>query len=275
MSKITQEELYARLDKKLLSIYGEGELRSMCSIIHEDLISKSDFDEKELDRIISRMNAEEPIQYIIGEADFYSLKFKVSNAVLIPRQETEELVALFRASEKKGAKIKVLDIGTGSGIIPITLKYSHPRTIFTAVDVSSEALEIASFNAQRHQMNVEFKQVDFCNPKEWTSLGDFDVVISNPPYIGKEELEKLSNNVLQYEPHLALFSPTEDANYFYKLIYDFCIKHLNPGGRVYLELNEYNADQVLSMWKKESNFNAKLVKDIHQKDRMLFATKAD
>jgi len=274
MGGISQEALYDLLDKRLLEIYGDGELRSMCRIIHEDLIGKSDFDPSLLPDIIARMNAEEPVQYIIGEADFYSLKFKVDESVLIPRQETEELVALFRAREKKGSKLEVLDIGTGSGCIPITLKYSHPRAQMTAIDLSAAALEIAAFNAGRHQTKVEFNQVDFCDVGAWKALSTFDVIVSNPPYIGKEEEGKLMKNVVQYEPHLALFSPNEDANYFYKLIKEFCQTHLNPGGRVYLELNEYNAQEVLEIFKDSSFSAVEIVKDIHQKDRMLFGEKA-
>ena len=275
MSGISQEELYDLLDKRLLEVYGDGELRSICRIIHEDLIGKSDFDQSRLSSIIERMNAEEPIQYIIGEADFYSLKFKVDESVLIPRQETEELVALFRDKEKKGAKLDVLDIGTGSGCIPITLKYSHPRTQMTAIDLSAEALQIANFNAQRHQTKVDFQQVDFCDIEAWKKLPSFDVIVSNPPYIGKEESEKLLKNVLQYEPHLALFSPNEDANHFYRLIKEFCKTHLNPGGRVYLELNEFNASEVLEIFNDASFAEAEIVKDIHRKDRMLFAKKRE
>jgi len=252
MAGISQEELYDLLDKRLLEVYGDGELRSICRIIHEDLIGKSDFDQSRLSSIVERMNAEEPIQYIIGEADFYSLKFKVDESVLIPRQETEELVALFRDKEKKGAKLDVLDIGTGSGCIPITLKYSHPRTQMTAIDLSAEALQIANFNAQRHQTKVDFQQVDFC-----------------------DKSEKLLKNVLQYEPHLALFSPNEDANHFYRLIKEFCETHLNPGGRVYLELNEFNASEVLEIFNDASFAEAEIVKDIHQKDRMLYAKKRE
>jgi len=273
MARISQEALYDLLDKRLLEVYGDGELRSMCRIIHEDLIGKSDFDQSQLPSIVDRINAEEPIQYIIGEADFYSLKFKVNESVLIPRQETEELVALFRDKEKKGAKFEVLDIGTGSGCIPITLKYNHPRAQMTAIDKSAEALKIAKFNAHRHQIKVDFQQADFCDMEAWKKLLSFDVLVSNPPYIGKEESGKLLKNVLQYEPHIALFSPNEDANYFYRLIKEFCKSHLNPGGRVYLELNEFNASEVLEIFSNELFAEAYIVKDIHQKDRMLYARK--
>ena len=273
MSTISQEDLFEKLDKRLLDIYGEGELRSMCRIIHEDLIAKPNFDLEALPEIIQRINAEEPIQYIIGEADFYSLKFKVDPSVLIPRQETEELVALFRSKEKKGAKLDVLDIGTGSGCIPITLKYSHPRINFTAIDISEDALSIAQFNAHRHQMKIDFQKLDFADSEAKATMPSFDVVISNPPYIGIDESEKLSNNVIKYEPHVALFSPKPDPNFFYKAIYDFCNQHLNAGGRVYLELNEFNAAEVLSIFKTDLYEEAEIVKDIHQKERMLFAKK--
>lgn len=270
---ITPEGIFNRLDKSLLYIYGEGELRSICEILHEDLVGKADFDISLLPKIIDRLNAEEPVQYIIGEADFYSLKFKVDASVLIPRQETEELVALFRSMEKKGRKLKVLDIGTGSGCIPVTINYSHPRANFTAIDVSEEALSIARYNADRHQRKIEFHKIDFCNTQDWGKLGNFDVLISNPPYIGKSESSKLANNVIQYEPHIALFSPNQDPNFFYRLIKQFSETKLAPSGRVYLELNEFNAQEVLEIFSTGEYQEVKIVKDIHQKDRILFAQK--
>lgn len=270
---MTAEEIFQRLDKKLLEVYGEGELRSICRILYEDVVSKSDFDIEKLPAIIQRLEAKEPVQYIIGEADFYSLKFKVNDSVLIPRQETEELVALFRDRESKGKSLTILEVGTGSGCIPITIKYSHPRAKFTCLDLSEGAIEVAEFNARRHQMKMEFKQFDFCNVELWANLPTYDIIISNPPYIGIDEAENLMENVIKYEPHMALFSPTKDPNYFYKAIFEFSKTHLNPGGRIYLELNEYNALAVKEIFEKEKFEVLEIVKDLHQKDRMLFVKK--
>ncbi len=269
--RLTQEELFQDFTTLLLPIYGDGELRSICRILFEDLVVKSDFDMKELPALKARLAKQEPVQYILGEADFYSLKYKVSPAVLIPRQETEELVALFRDHHKKSSTAAILDIGTGSGCIPITIKYSHPRTTFTAIDVSEEALAIAQFNADRHQQKIDLKVLDFCNIEQRASLASYDVIISNPPYIGQEEADKLEQNVIAYEPHVALFSPEKDANYFYRLIYDFSKDHLNLEGRVYLELNEYNAQEVRDIFEQGGFDEVKIVKDIHQKDRILYA----
>lgn len=269
--RVTQEELFQHFSTELLPIYGDGELRSICRILYEDLIGKTGFDMDGLPALKARLAKQEPVQYILGEADFYSLKYKVSPAVLIPRQETEELVALFRQHHKKSSTAAILDIGTGSGCIPITIKYSHPRTKFTAIDVSEEAVAIAQFNADRHQQKVDIKVLDFCDPSQRSTLGNYDIIISNPPYIGQEEAEKLAQNVIAYEPHLALFSPNKDANYFYRLIYDFSKDHLNPEGSVYLELNEYNAQEVKEIFEQGGFEVVKIVKDIHQKDRILFA----
>jgi release factor glutamine methyltransferase len=222
----------------------------------------------------ARLAKQEPIQYILGEADFYSLKFKVSPAVLIPRQETEELVALFREHHKKSSTASILDIGTGSACIPVTIKYSHPRTKFTAIDVSPDALDIAQYNRDRHQQKIDLKQIDFCDPAQRSNLGNFDIIISNPPYIGIEEAEKLEQNVIAYEPHVALFSPNKDANFFYRLIYAFSKSHLIPKGNVYLELNEFNAQEVKEIFEQGDFDIVKIVKDIHQKDRILFAVKS-
>lgn len=272
---MTQEELFQQFSTTLLSIYGDGELRSICRILFEDLVGKPDFDQTTLPNLKTRLEQQEPVQYILGEADFYSLKFKVSPAVLIPRQETEELVALFRQKEKKASTAKILDIGTGSACIPITIKYSHPRTKFTAIDLSQKALEIAQYNAKRHQQKINFLALDFCNQKQWSNLDVYDVIISNPPYIGQEEAEKLEQNVIAYEPHLALFSPVKDANYFYRLIYDFSINHLHADGRVYMELNEYNAQEVKEIFEQGDFKTVEILKDIHQKERILFAKRGD
>ncbi len=271
--KLTQEELFLKFSDTLLPIYGDGELRSICRILFEDLVVKPDFEMSQLPIIKARLKNQEPVQYILGEADFYSLKFKVSPAVLIPRQETEELIAFFRQKEKKSSDAQILEIGTGSACIPITIKYSHPRAKITAIDVSKEALEIAQFNADRHQQKIKLREFDFCDQSVWPILDVFDVIISNPPYIGQEESEKLEQNVIAYEPHIALFSPVKDANYFYRLIYKFSKAQLNPGGRVYLELNEYNALEVKAIFEQENFSEVDIVKDIHGKDRMLFARK--
>lgn len=270
---MTQEELFQYFKEELLQTYGEGELRSICRILYEDMISKYEVDELALSGILIRLDAEEPVQYIVGEAEFFGLKYKVDSEVLIPRQETEELVALFRQREKKSAALSVLEIGTGTACIPITIKYSHPRTTFTALDISEEALVIAQENAARHQKEIKFLQLDFCDQRTWESLSNFDVIISNPPYIGFEEEEDLDDNVVKYEPHIALFSPTEDPNYFYRSIYEFCKLKLNAGGRVYLELNEYNTEEIKEIFEGEYFSKVEIVKDIHQKDRMLFAIK--
>ncbi len=270
---LTQEELFQDFSTVLLPIYGDGELRSICRILYEDLVGKPDFDMHTLPGLKGRLAKQEPIQYILGEADFYSLKFKVSPAVLIPRQETEELVALFRAHHKKSSTATILDIGTGSACIPVTIKYSHPRTKFTAIDVSEEALKIAQYNIDRHQQKIDLRQLDFCDSVQRSNLDSYDIIISNPPYIGKEEAEKLEQNVIAYEPHVALFSPHKDANYFYRLIYAFSHTHLKPQGNVYLELNEFNAQEVKDIFEQGGFSEVKIVKDIHQKDRILFAVK--
>jgi len=270
---MNEEDIYQQFQDTLQPIYGDGELRSICRIIYEDVVCKQDFDLSKLDSIHGRLQAQEPLQYILGEADFYSLKFRVSPAVLIPRQETEELVALFRQKESKGKSYKVLEIGTGSGCIPITLKFSHPRAKFTAVEYSETALVIAQENADRHQQKINFQHLDFCDLEQWASLDKYDVIVSNPPYIGKEESNNLEKNVLMYEPHLALFSPKADANYFYRLIHEFSKTNLHSGGRVYLELNEYNAEEVKSIFAGSEFAEVEIVKDIHQKDRMLYGVK--
>ena len=214
-----------------------------------------------------------PIQYVTGEAWFYNLKFKVNKNVLIPRPETEELVQLVIESAKtnKPSGSSILDIGTGSGCIAIALKNKLPTASITAIDISKFALDIAMENAHTHKTSIQFLEIDFLDKTQWELLPSFDSIISNPPYIPLNELEKLEKNVVDYEPHQALFVPNNSPLLFYKNIASFAANHLNPGGKIFMETHEALAKDTRDLFVQ--NFkDAVIKKDIFGKERMVVAT---
>jgi release factor glutamine methyltransferase len=218
--------------------------------------------EEVLNEYLQRLLKHEPVQYILGYAEFYGLKFKVSPAVLIPRPETEELVA-WVLSDIKTPTAKILDIGTGSGCIPVSLKVNMPGAIIDALDISTDALIIARENAVSNGVNVGFMQLDIL--KE-VPAQQYDILISNPPYIGYDEKEKMNSNVLNYEPHLALFSG--DPLLFYKRIAEIAPALLKPKGTIYLEISEYRASEVANIFEVKG-YKAFIKKDMSGKERMV------
>jgi len=215
----------------------------------------------------------QPLQYILKKAWFYNLDFYVDKAVLIPRPETEELVDLILKENENPQTI--LDVGTGSGCIPITLKKHRPSANISACDISKNALMVAEKNALKHQTKINFITVDVLSGKfESAFEGDFDIIASNPPYIKSSERESMSPNVLEYEPHLALFVEDSDACIFYKKIIDFCSKKLKAGGKLYFELNPDTANEVYNYASNSDIFSKILLeKDMSGALRFLKAIK--
>jgi release factor glutamine methyltransferase len=219
---------------------------------------------------IKELKNHRPIQYILGEADFYRMKLKVNEHVLIPRPETEELVQLIIAENKNTTPV-ILDIGTGSGCIAIALKKNSSAAKVIAMDVSEGALNVAKQNALLNNTDVEFIHDSILNPisnlKEETFL--VDIIVSNPPYICFSEKENMQKNVVEYEPHLALFVADNDPLLFYKSIANFAIKHLRPNGILYLEINQaFGAESKLLL--EEKGFkNVKLIQDLNNNYRIL------
>jgi len=213
-----------------------------------------------------------PIQYILGKADFYGLKFMVNQHVLIPRPETEELVQLI-IKEKSSSQlpISILDIGTGSGCIPIALKKNIPSANIYALDISTEALEVAKQNAVMNNVYVEFFQHDILSSGSPLPNPDlkFDIIVSNPPYICISEKEQMQKNVLDYEPHLALFVSDEDSLLFYKFITDFALKHLKQNGKLYFEINQAQGLETKQMLESKGFKNILLIKDLNNNNRIL------
>jgi release factor glutamine methyltransferase len=226
--------------------------------------------QKLLDDYAEQLLKHTPIQYVLHKAWFAGMPLYVDNNVLIPRPETEELVHWIANLDKP---LKILDIGTGSGCIPIALKAKHPEWQVHALDVSAGALEVAKRNAIGQRTEVEFHLADMLDREAWKLLPMFDIIVSNPPYIRKSEAASMNANVLAFEPHTALFVPDDDALLFYKTIADFAIEHLHPDGLLFFEINEALGTGVCNLLSAKRFKNIELRKDLQGKDRMVKATK--
>ncbi len=265
---------------ELAPIYTDGELDILFKLLLAD-IKKQEFNRVLLDGInlnseeetifhdaISQLKALKPIQHILGKADFYELQFMVSPQVLIPRPETEELVHLI-ISEYKNKVVDILDIGTGSGCIAISLKHNLQKTNISALDVSVNALAIAQQNAERNQTDITFFNDDALNLVA-TDYPKYDVIVSNPPYIAEKEKAQMDNMVLENDPHLALFVEDDKALIFYDKIADFALTNLKPSGTLYFEINQNLAFETKNLIASKG-FKAELIKDLNDNFRMIKA----
>lgn len=276
-------EYYQKAVEKLLDIYEQNEAKSILKIYFEDVLGitnvkkedvLSEVDKQRLHSDLQRLLQAEPLQYIIGETDFYGYKFDVSPAVLIPRPETEELVYLILENvSQKAEGLQILDVGTGSGCIPISLKKKLPKADIYAVDVSIDALGIAKKNTVKNNVFVEFRHLNILDTSQWFTFADksLNIIVSNPPYIPHAERQLMSKNVLKYEPHLALFVENEDPLLFYRTIAKFAQQKLQEGGQLFFECNEYNAQEVATMLKKMQYDDVAIHQDMSGKDRMIRA----
>jgi release factor glutamine methyltransferase len=231
---------------------------------------------KKWQTIISELKTEKPIQYITGEAWFYGLRFEVNENTLIPRPETEELVEwIVKGLKEKGKEQRVLDIGTGSGCIPIALKKEIPNAAVFAIDISEKALEMARKNALDNQVEVNFIQQDILQSSTLqlskSSNLLFDVIVSNPPYVRNLEKQEIKRNVLDYEPHLALFVDDLDALLFYRKIAQLAWKSLAPNGKLFFEINQYLGKETVELLEQLGFKNIELRKDFMGNDRMICA----
>ncbi len=218
---------------------------------------------------LQKIARDEPVQYVLGEADFYGRKFKVNPAVLIPRRETEELVYLI-IKENKHKKPHILDIGTGSGCIAITLKKEIPEAEVHGWDISTDALSVTRQNADNLQVEIFSRQVDITNNAINAGHQKFDIIASNPPYVRESERAEMQANVL-FEPALALFVPDEQPLLFYASIAQQCIhlKLMNPGGMLYFEVNEYFANETAGLMTDMGLEEVVIVQDMQKKDRFV------
>ncbi|MDF2930823.1 MAG: prmC [Chryseobacterium sp.] len=233
----------------------------------------SDDNENQLQDIVSELKTGKPYQHILGETEFYGMSFFVNENVLIPRPETEELLELaihkIQSSGLKPQGLKILDIGTGSGVIPLVLKKYFPDAQVSSIDFSEKALEVAKKNAEFHQLDIKLFHADYLN----FDLNEmYDVIISNPPYIGIEEELEIEDSVKGFEPAIALFSPTSDALIFYRKIAEDAKKYLNKNGLLFLEINQKLGPETLELY-QNSLTKSELIKDLSENDRFVFGIK--
>ena len=272
-------------NEALSAIYPKTEIDSFFFILMEeklklqriDTVLKPDYliTEKnliDLKNIVKRLQKEEPIQYIIGTTEFYGLPFLVDKNTLIPRPETEELVSwvieeVAKLQSNTVSKLSILDIGTGTGCIPISLAKNLPKAKITAVDISSKALEIAKKNAQLNKVTINFIELDILTTKSLPQ--EFDVIVSNPPYVRELEKEEIKNNVLKNEPQLALFVADENPLIFYNKIAYLAKQQLSKNGMLFFEINQYLGKETVNMLAKKGFKNIQLKKDLFGNDRMI------
>jgi release factor glutamine methyltransferase len=269
-SKIVFQEIQSNLKSD-----DRDEVRAISLVLMEkyfhvalsDIIAEKEVESQNLSSIIARLNQHEPLQYILGEAEFFGRKFKVNPTVLIPRPETELLVQA--VLQTKLQALRILDIGTGSGCIAITLNLEIPDSKVYAIDVSQDALQVAGENANQLGSTIEFFQSDFLNNS--LNIESVDIIVSNPPYIRELEKNSMALNVLNFEPHQALFIPDDDPLLFYKAIATKGKALLKPGGKIFVEINEKFGTEIKNLLLSSGFREVNIIQDLDRKDRIAFA----
>lgn len=264
--------------KQLTDKFGAGEAKAITRIVFEDILHWKtgrldrffqQGEEQKLNDIKKRLFSGIPLQYVLGTADFYGHLFKVTPDVLIPRPETEELVSwVIETATGWPDRLHVLDIGTGSGCIPISIKKEIPAADVWGMDVSREALAVAQENGDALMATIQWRQFDILDEATYPAFRKFNFIISNPPYIPQKERALMSKQVLDHEPDLALFVDNEDALLFYKTIFTFAQKYLQKDGYLFFECNEFNAPKVAKLGTEMGFENGELRKDLQGKNRM-------
>lgn len=279
--KEVQNTFHTELD----DLYGKEEVDSFFFILIEAFYKVSRLNlamnpDTSVDNYILILNAlqllkkEQPIQYILGETEFYGLPFKVNEHTLIPRPETEELVQWIINKELrlKTQSLKILDIGTGSGCIAVSLAKNLTKAKVSALDISNEALKVAELNAELNDVKVEFIEANILKPETWNSElknSNFDVIVSNPPYVRELEKQQMQPNVLNNEPHLALFVKDENPLLFYNAITQFAVNNLSKNGLLFFEINQYLGKEMIQLLVDNKFEGIVLKQDIFKKDRMI------
>lgn len=281
---MTIHDVKIEFQQILAKNYEPKEIQSIFELIAEDLdFSRTDivvFRDKELsdkqiayfEDCLKRLETFEPVQYVRGKADFYDLQFSVDSSVLIPRQETEELVDLI-IRENQNLDGKIVDLGTGSGCIAISLAKNLQKSSVFAVDISKNALSVAEKNAKQNDVTVTFCNGDMREESFMKQFSEIDIIVSNPPYVCDSEKSEMRSNVLNYEPHLALFVKDENPLEFYEAIAVFGSKNLKNGGKVYCEINETLGNETKQLFERYGFSQCKIVKDLFGKDRIVRAIK--
>ena len=277
------------LTTALEGLYEDREAATIAGMVMEFVTGKSKMDRwliknehlsnnhtEQLQQYTNQLLTGKPVQYVLGEAWFAGLSLMVNGHTLIPRPETEELVALcttWAATNLNGKSgIKILEVGTGSGCISIALQQKIPAAIITAIDISVGAIEVATINAAKYNAPILFKTLDFLDEKCWPDLDSFDIIISNPPYIAENEKTNMAGHVLDFEPHTALFVENNNPLVFYNAIANFGNTHLSSGGGIFVEINQALGSQTTDAFTQHA-YNTILHKDLFENDRMIVATK--
>ncbi|MDB5115186.1 MAG: prmC [Mucilaginibacter sp.] len=286
----TIKEVFAIFKHQLNNLYNAQEtealtLMVLTEILHSSKATIKAFPEKELtmtqqeeaNTILTQLKTGKPLQYVLGYTEFYGLKFLVNPAVLIPRPETEELVqwALESWQLSVGSwqgPYAILDIGTGSGCIAISLKKNLPGVEVSAIDISTDALQTAKENAKLNEVDINFIEADILNINFEIEIPKFDIIISNPPYVTLTDKKQMHTNVTDFEPHTALFVPENDPLIFYKAIADFAVTNLTKNGLLFFEINESLGKETVELLEIKGFKNVELRQDMSGKDRMVRAT---
>ncbi len=285
----TIKDVFSTFKQSLGTLYDTSEIEALTLMTISEITELSKamikaFPEQEitlqqhekLNNILTRLQTGEPIQYILGHTEFYGLTFKVNPSVLIPRPETEELVEWVLNSKVESQKSKVsniLDIGTGSGCIAISLKKNFPTAQVSAIDISTEALQTAKQNAELNEVDINFIHADILNINSEIEIPKSEIIISNPPYVTLHDKTQMHTNVTDFEPHTALFVPENDPLIFYKAIADFAIDNLAPKGLLFFEINESLGKETVEMLESKGFKDIELRKDMSGRDRMVRATR--
>ena len=287
---MTTEQCYYDFLKKLSSIYNSREAANITDwafenatgikrwerAINKDVELKKSTLQK-LQNYLHELLKHKPVQYVLHEAWFYKMKFYVNEYVLIPRPETEELaewiVRDIRSTmyDVRCEEVKILDVGTGSGCIAISIKKELENIDVTAIDISQEALKVANKNAETLRAKINFLQMDFLNESVWNSLGVYDLIVSNPPYIPENEKDQLARNVTAFEPGIALFVDNNKPFLFYDKIAHLAQSHLKPNGKVFVEIHEEFSKEIQEIF-LACDLGTEVRKDIYGKERMIKAT---
>lgn len=287
----TIKDVFSGFEQQLQPLYDAREAGAIALLVLEELTGLSraklkafgdddvpaDALEK-LQAILNELKTGKPVQYILGTTEFYGLPFLVNPAVLIPRPETEELVEWILKSVTgyqslgTGKNLAILDIGTGSGCIAISLKTNLPDAQVSAIDISADALKTAGQNAVINEVEVTFMEQDILEDNFKIENSKFDIIVSNPPYVTLEDKTQMHTNVNDFEPHTALFVPRQDPLIFYKAIADFSAIHLNKNGLLFFEINENFGQETVQMLSDKSFIAIELRQDICGRDRMVKAT---
>lgn len=250
---------------------------SVASVKRSDILKHPDEKLPSLTKVglqvaLQQLLQHKPVQYVLGEAWFYNMKFRVNEHTLIPRPETEDLVEVVLQHRKTIlADPAIIDIGTGCGCIPIAIKKHIPGARVSAIDISGEALEMARQNAELHHTEISFAQCDFLDESQWGQFGQFDMIVSNPPYVPQAQKETMEKNVVVYEPHVAIFVPDNDPQKFYKKIITFAAQHLSPGGKIFLETSETNVRQTAALFSAAYR-DVSIKKDLYGKERTVIVS---